>query len=249
MINLLIILKLFNIKTMSTYNIINKKYNVNFDLKLTSFNDFIEALKESKKYYHDYCNLENININDFDNEYIDIINIMKGELLKYYILITNNDNVEEYIIIDDTIKELYKFMISELGRNTYYIFPEFVNKYTDDENTNNEISEADTNFIESININFLTRNQLAKLINIYTYNYNRYKHFQKGFMTKMNIICILIPNSITKTLTQFDESLDKYLNSLKSESIYVRELNKILTNLPCICTSNILSIIKLDNLD
>ena len=164
-------------------------------------------------------------------------------------LITNNDNTEEYIIIDDTIKELHKFIISELGRNTYYIFPEFVNKYTDDENTNNEISEADTNFIESININFLTRNQLAKLINIYTYNCNRYKHFQKGFMTKMNIICILIPNSITKTLKQFDESLDKYLNSLKSESIYVRELNKILTNLPCICTSNILSIIKLDNLD
>jgi hypothetical protein len=59
----------------------------------------------------------------------------------------------------------------------------------------------------------------------------------------------IISNSITKTLEQFDDSLDKYLNSLKSESIYVRELDKILTNLPCICTFNILSIIKLDNLD
>ena len=235
---------------MNTYNIINDKYNVNYDLKLDSFHIFIESLKESKKYYHDYCNLENININVFNNEYIDTINILKGELLKYYILITNNDKVEEYVIIDDTIRDLYEFMISEIGSTTYYIFPVFENKYTDDnENTNSDISVADGNFIETIDINFLTRNQLTKLINIYAYNCNRYPHFQKGFMNRMNIICILIPNSITKTLEQFGESLDKYLNSLKSESIYVRELNKILTNLPCICTSNILSIIKLDNLD
>ena len=33
---------------MSTYNIINKKYNVNFDLKLDSFHIFIQSLKESK---------------------------------------------------------------------------------------------------------------------------------------------------------------------------------------------------------
>ena len=226
---------------MTTYNVSNEEYNVNFDLKLNSFHDFIESLKKSKEYYYDYCNLKNINIKDFDNEYIDNINILKGELLKYYILITNNDNVEEYVIIDDTIKELHKFMISELGRTTYYIFPEFENKYTDDENTNNEISEADVNFIETIDINFLTRNQLAKLINIYAYNCNRYLNFQKGFMTKMNIICILIPNSITKTLKQFDESLDNYLDSQSYETIYKRELDKILTNLPSICLSCISS--------
>ena len=74
---------------MNIYSISNEKYNINFDLKSDSFHDFIEALKESRKYYHDYCNLKNINIKDFDNEYIDNINILKGELLKYYILITN----------------------------------------------------------------------------------------------------------------------------------------------------------------
>ena len=61
--------------TCETYNIINKKYNVIFNLKLDSFYDFLESLKESKQYYHCYCNLKNINIKDFDNEYIENINI------------------------------------------------------------------------------------------------------------------------------------------------------------------------------
>ena len=42
---------------MNIYHINNKKYNVNFDLKLDSFYIFIESLKESRKYYYDYCNL------------------------------------------------------------------------------------------------------------------------------------------------------------------------------------------------
>ena len=61
---------------MSIYHIINEKYNINFDLKLDSFYNFIDSLKESKKYYYDYCKAENINIIDFDNEYIDNINIL-----------------------------------------------------------------------------------------------------------------------------------------------------------------------------
>ena len=150
-------------------------------------------------------------------------------------------------------------MISENPSNTYYIFPQLKN-YTNDNisDLDNDICGADANFIESINMDLLTRNQLAKLINIYAYNANRYSHFQKGFMTKMNIICTLIPNSISRTLEQFNESVDKYLDSLKSESIYERELDKILTNLPCICLSNIsskkilncnndINLLKLDN--
>ena len=96
---------------MATYHIINEKYNINFDLKLDTFYNFIESLKESKKYYYDYCNLKNINIKDFDNEYIDNINKLEGELLKYYILITNDDNVEKYIIINDIIRDLHNYMI------------------------------------------------------------------------------------------------------------------------------------------
>lgn len=74
---------------MKTYNIINEKYNVNFNLDFDSFDNFIKSLKESCKYYYNYCNLKNININDFDNYYIKNINILESELLKDYILITN----------------------------------------------------------------------------------------------------------------------------------------------------------------
>ena len=82
---------------MNIYNINNKKYNINFNLKLYSFYNFIEQLNVSKKYYHNHCNLKNINIKDFDNEYIKNINILEGELLKYYILINNyeyDDNLK-----------------------------------------------------------------------------------------------------------------------------------------------------------
>jgi len=73
------------------YNFINKKYNVIFDLKFNSFYNFFESLKESKKHYNEYCETNNINIKDFDNEYIDNINILKSDLLKYYILIFSNE--------------------------------------------------------------------------------------------------------------------------------------------------------------
>ena len=65
------------------YNIINSKYNITFDLKFDSFYNFIESLKESKEYYYNYCEKNNIDVKDFDNEYIDNINILKSDLLKY----------------------------------------------------------------------------------------------------------------------------------------------------------------------
>ena len=83
---------------MNIYSIGNKKYNINIDLKFDSFHIFIESLKESRKYYHDYCNSENINIEDFNNEYINNINKLEGELLKYYILI-ENDIVKNMLLL------------------------------------------------------------------------------------------------------------------------------------------------------
>ena len=139
---------------MTTYSVSNKKYNVNFDLKLCSFHDFIKSLKESKKYYHDYCNLENINIKDFDNEYIDNINILKGELLKYFILITNDNNIEKYVIIDDTIKDIYN--------STIEIF-------TNMHRCDTHVSSYKIIIQSSFNINYLTRQKVYILIKIYTY--------------------------------------------------------------------------------
>ena len=252
-------------KTIILYNVFNEKFNIEFNLKFDSFYNFIESLKESKKYYYDLCKKENISIIDFDNEYIDNINIIKGELLKYYILITN-DNVEQYIIINDLIKDLYEFLFSEILKSFYHQIFKVFNRNNID-TPMNTISESAIYFINNININYLTRNQLSNLINIYTHNSQRNEYFaQKGFLEKMNISTELIfkyyynPEidppidihnhmqiqkyqelSSSKTNNNYEKSVNNYLDSLNYETIYERELDKILTNLPSICISNILS--------
>ena len=175
----------------------NKHHNVNFDLKFDSFYNFIESLKESKKYYHDYCNSENIK--DFDNEYIDNINILKGELLKYFILLTK-DNVEEYVIVDDTIKEIYNCVIK---------YPVLYISCSSIWNQNQNIS--------TFNINYLTKEKIDILM--------------KDYKT--------ITSAINRNAEIKLKNFDNY--SVKYESIYERELDEILRNLPYICLSNISS--------
>ena len=155
---------------MKTYNIINEKYNVNFNLNFDSFDNFIESLKESRKYYYNYCNLKNININDFDNYYIKNINILEGELLKYYMLITNNINADKHLDV-------------------------------------NNLQEN----INDIIVHLECRNHISG------------QYF-----------------SLTE-LIRFYKNLKKYLDFLTYKSIYEKELDCILTNLPIICESNILS--------
>ena len=227
---------------MKIYSIANKKYNVNFDLKSDSFFDFIESLKESKKYYHDYCNIENINNKDFDNEYIDNINKLEGDLLKYYILITDDNDVEKYVIIDDTIREMYNCLI-ELFTNT-----------------TNGYGRWESNIIiiqGCFNINHLTREKVSILIKIYAYFCRTFYYNSKvkeELLQKINIC-----TSISKLGIRIEEmiyinpngieNLNNYLDSLSYETIYERELNKILNNLPNICLSNISSkkILNCDN--
>ena len=215
---------------MNIYSINNKKYNVNFDLKLDSFYIFIESLKESRKYYHDYCNLENINIKDFDNEYIDNINILKGELLKYYILITNDDDVEKYVTIDDTIEDIYN--------STIEIFTNMSTPTTRD--------VPYKIIISSFNINYLTKRKLDILIKYYAYFYfglqiNKFENLLKRInintekaMNRQNV-------EVIKYNPDANKNLNNYLDSLIYKTIYERELDKILTNLPNICLSNISS--------
>jgi len=172
---------------MKTYNVTNEKYKVNFDLKFDSFYNFIEQLKESKKYYSDYCKNNNINIKDFDNEYIDNINKLEGELLKYYILITDNNNVEKYIIINDIIKELHNYMIKIIKECCIFNFGTFIgfNHLTMNsggryrEYHNLSITESDADDIINININNLTRSQLSKLILLYALNDNRHTRYRQ----------------------------------------------------------------------
>jgi len=194
---------------MAIYHIINEKYNINFDLKLDTFYNFIESLKESKKYYYDYCKAENINIVEFDNEYIEHINILKSELLKYYILITNDNNVEKYIAINDIIKELHNYMI-EIIKDYCIInqcwligFNELTinctntprpKGYTYPEYHNLSITESDADNIININMNYLTRSQLSKLILLYALNANRHTRYKQKFLEKMNIIKLNFKN-------------------------------------------------------
>ena len=99
--------------------------------------------------------------------------------MKYFILITNsnNNNVEKYVIIDDTIKKLHNYMIEKIKdyikSDEFNVFkipllcgqlPSSGNEY---DHTFIEISESDADFIINININNLTRSQLSKLILLY----------------------------------------------------------------------------------
>ena len=246
-----------------------KKYNVTFDLKFDSFYNFFESLKESKKYYYDYCEKNNINITDFNDEYVDNINILKSDLLKYYILV-NDDSIysvsERYVIVNDTIKDFYNFMIKQFKQNTFEIRYLYASKHAEDihwieiDNSNSKDSsmdiyytpqemyliESDKIFLENININYLTKDNLSKLIDIYASNANRYEHFKVGFLKKFGInLTLWVKYGVlykNPTLTnKYNESKNKYLDSLTYETIYERELNKLLLNLPNICIANISS--------
>ena len=56
-----------------------------------SFDNFINSIQNTNKYYHDICIKDNIDIIDFDNEYAKIIDKLYGEFIKYYILFNNED--------------------------------------------------------------------------------------------------------------------------------------------------------------
>jgi len=228
---------------MNIYRIINIfNSSINIYLKLDSFHIFIESLKESRKYYYDYCNLNNINIKDFDNEYINNINKLEGELLKYYILISNNEDAEKYVVVNDTIKEIYNSVIDI---------------FTNMRQTNEYMFTYKIIIQSSFNINYLTREKVDILIKIYTYfalhNYNNLKNSEnllqqininihRGFIHRHEI-------EVIKFNSDAITNLNNYLDSLSYESIYERELDKILNNLPCICLSHILSkkILNCDN--
>jgi hypothetical protein len=241
---------------MKFYLVTNKKYNINFNLVLDTFDNFIESLKVSKNFYHSFCKSNNISIINFDHYYKENIYILQGELLKYYILINDNLYTEKYIIINDIISDLYNYMINQLCqtfRSYYALFPHFrrigyLKEYYSG-NTDDilimEISETDINFLKYLDINNLTRDKLFRLIYIYACNCNRFVDFTPIFLTKMNIQNKFETNysttkeNYTETVKNFDDSLDNYLDTLTYESIYERELNKILNNLPNICLSNL----------
>ena len=56
------------------------------------------------------------------------------------------------------------------------------------------ITESDADDIMNINMNYLTRSQLSKLILLYALNDNRHTRYRQGFLEKMNIIRLNFEN-------------------------------------------------------
>ena len=234
------------------YFVNNEKYNINFIVEFDNFINFIKSLKESKKYYHELCENKNIKIIDFDNEYIKNIDILHGELLKYYILIIYNNSDTDFIVINDDIKDLYNFMVKQINIYTSYnnhnvlynklILPEseLTTEYSIEYHKSNYIYnteniyliENNIDFISRIDINNLTKKCLSRLIDIYASNTTYFICFRQGYLKKMNI------NNKESTI-EYNKSKKLYLDSLKYESNNERELSNILNNLLNICLSNI----------
>ena len=258
---------------MTTYNVTNEKYNINFDLKFDTFYNFIDSLKESKIYYYDCYNLENINIVEFDNEYIGNINILKSELLKLYIFITNDDSDNQYIIVDDTIKDIHEYLLAQSASRIIFNLSPFekdeIIGITETEiiKLNNNkyklnrvfyITDLDQDFINSININYLTRNKLSKLIRIYIHICKQHKNYpvpdpcddyKKNYIYNWsNLKSWTVSTTSSEIREDFNKLLNNYLDTLNYESNYDRELHKILINLPNICISHISSKKLLNNI-
>jgi hypothetical protein len=245
---------------MTKFIITNYKYNIKYDLNYDTFSNFIQSLKESKKYYYDLCKKNNINTTDFDYQYIKNIDILQGELFKYYILLTNNKNSQKYIILNDDIRNFYNFMIKQLKKSSQYCYilhhlfedeqvcnlNRLYEYYYDNDIIDMYLLEGDSEFMLNIDINYLTRDNLYRLLYIYACNVNRYEYFRKGYLNKFNINNKLIPSSnpslkisCYNTAKEFDDSLNKYLDSLNYDTKYDRKFKKIVDNLFDISLSNI----------
>jgi hypothetical protein len=74
------------------------------------------------------------------------------------------------------------------------------------------------------------------MINTYKSYSDEYHKLRKGFLSKM-----FGKNTNSLTEDEFEESVEEYLDSLEYESIYDRELEKIIMDLPNICFTNISS--------
>jgi len=228
---------------MSIFYITNYKYDIEYELNFDSFNNFIQSIKESKKYYHDLCKKEEINIYDFDNQYIKNIDILQGELLKYFILITNDDRSEKYITITDDIRDFYNYMIEQLNFNIdcYIGMNSFNTTITLTSNMppfefNSCVYDNHTLVLEyarKININYLTKLDMNLLLNLYIVNYKwNSENSNINYLDKFKIEGYLLDDQSLKTK-------NKYLDSLDYETKYERELGKLLGNLYNICLTSI----------
>ena len=151
--------------------------------------------------------------------------------MKYYILLNDDSNCDKYVIVNDTIKDMYNVIIKLNNRCT---------DLTKCEYTNLEIIKY------SLNVNYLTKQRLSSLLKIYAFYYNKFFFNNDVNIDKVLLSSIGICPSIINSIENSILNLNKYLDSLVYKSIYEKELDKILLNLPDICISNIKSKKKLN---
>jgi hypothetical protein len=175
---------------MTKFIITNYKYNIKYDLNYDTFSNFIQSLKESKKYYYDLCNKNNINTHNFDFQYIKNIDILQGELLKYFILINNDNYQEQYIVLDDDIRDLCEYILSvnnncnysfliNFNYLTYEIMSELLYEYAENKYKRLDINKYNindfefrdleiSNFLDNLNYETIHERELRKLLeNLY----------------------------------------------------------------------------------
>ena len=215
----------------SPRDIVNEKYNVKFELELNCFSHFFESLKKSKEYYHNYCNLQNINIIDFDNEYLDTINILKSELLKYYILVTNNldNDIIKYIIIDNNYIDFYKKIFQQTNTPYYnykFITFDIMNKLIDDSRSSHYINE------ECFAKKYEMCGSLRKITEFEC-------DLDYKYLTIIQKLKKVFNTSLGNGWDDYNKIKNNYLNSLKYETIYDREFYKLIIHLPSICLGNL----------
>jgi hypothetical protein len=218
---------------------------------LDTYDNFINSIRISNKYYHDICIQEEINIIEFDNEYIRYIDKLSGEFIKYYILKDDDSNIK-YICINNDIKLLYNYMINNaltctknkyLNRVKLLDMPQFYGM---------AFIKDEENFLFNINIKFLTEDNLSRLFDIYTYNTIKVIKCGKEFIDifKINTVDFEIYNSNVEcvphnekcpyhTSTKYNKSKQEYLNSLCYHTLEEMKFKKILINVPKICLVNL----------
>jgi hypothetical protein len=143
-------------KLIITYN-----DNITFGLLMDNFDNFINSIRNTNKYYHNICVKKKIHIIDFDNEYAKNIDKLYGEFLKYYILFNKEDS----------------YITPNIHNKTLLIWLNNPQTLTGDELFNN-ISDKDKDFVSTIKHIHLSRSRFSRLLDIFAKV--RYKYIEIG---------------------------------------------------------------------
>jgi len=241
------------------YSFINSIFQINIyiDLILNTFDEFILSIKKSVNNYQTLCKIKNYNFDNFNIEYQKNINLIKGELLKYYCFIKHdNEFTNKYIVLTNDIKffcetmfdidKSLKFNINKLKKNNlenliniYALYTSYIPN--DKRRLHNLITGQSQKLIINNNLHYLCNNNyllLKKnkelLLNKIPKINNHDSIFNLTYIpVDINLEEYII--DIHQTIDNFNINKLNYFNSLDYHSKHAIELDLLLTYLPKIC--------------